>query len=507
MNIRNLIRGVIVVFFSLSLTAQVAKVAPYINGCEIYPSDHIWNIAVDELPVHSNSSNYINSIGFNGSLKADFGSGLWAGGPIGIPYVIVPGSQSKVAVNFMYDDESDPGPYPVPPNPPIEGGDASDGDRHILMLDEDNCILYELYNAYPNGDGTWSAGSGAIYDLNSYDLRPDGWTSADAAGLPILPGLMRYDEVDSGEVTHAIRFTTNVTQKAYVWPARHYASSNTSTNMPPMGLRLRLKADVDISGYDPQMQTILRGLKKYGMILADNGSPWFISGVPDERWDNDLLHSLGGIKGSDFEAVDMSSQMISNNSGQANVEAPNLLPEITQYNVQTAGLEGENLNFSANATDADGDSLLYSWAFGDGLVTIGDNVEHAYQSAGVYVVKVTVFDGKGGSVSFSSSIVIAKSVNEEEELLPNMVNHLTVVPINDQGVMLSWQGGESENRILKQFLVYQITGTKSVVLLESTPTNRVYINKLLKNKAYTFGIQAEYMSGEKGLFKRLKAQQ
>jgi hypothetical protein len=229
--------------------------------------------------------------------------------------VSVPGTQAKVYVIFGYADESDPGPYPIPPNPPIEGDPDGSGDRHILILDRDNCVLYELFAAHLENDG-WYAGSGAIFDLNDYALRPDGWTSADAAGLPILPGLVRYDEVAAGEIKHAIRFTVPQTRRDYVWPARHYASSLTGTQYPPMGQRFRLKASFDISGFSPEVQVILQAMKTYGIILADNGSAWFISGVPDERWDNDMLRELRQVYGSDFEAVDVSSLMLDPDSGQ-----------------------------------------------------------------------------------------------------------------------------------------------------------------------------------------------
>jgi hypothetical protein len=285
-------------------------------GCPVLPANNIWNQPVTNLPVHPHSAEYIQSIGANSGLHADFGAGLWDGGPIGIPYNLVTSSQPKSAVTFVYDDESDAGPYPLPANPLIEGGPNSSGDRHILIIDTDACILYELYSAYPpkNGAG-WQAGSGAIYDLNSNALRPAGWTSADAAGLPILPGLVRYDEVASGQIRHALRFTVSQTQRAYVWPARHFASSQTAQSLPPMGMRFRLKASFDTSQYSGQARVILEALKTYGMILADNGSNWYISGVPDERWDNDILHSLGGVLGSSFEAVDTSGLMVYPDSG------------------------------------------------------------------------------------------------------------------------------------------------------------------------------------------------
>jgi hypothetical protein len=286
-------------------------------SCQLFPTDNIWNTPVDTLPVDANSNLYINTIGADGNVHADFGSGLWDGGPIGIPYTTVPGNQPKVDVSFDYDDESDPGPYPIPEDATIEGGDNSDGDRHVLVVDRDNCILYELYDAHPQKDGSWTAGSGAIFDLNSHELREAGWTSADAAGLPILPGLVRYEEVAAGEINHALRFTVPQTRKEYIWPARHYASSLTGTKYPPMGQRFRLKAGFDTSGFSPEVQVILRALKKYGMILADNGSSWYISGVPNERWDNDTLRELHDVKGSNFEAVDESSLMIDPDSGRA----------------------------------------------------------------------------------------------------------------------------------------------------------------------------------------------
>jgi hypothetical protein len=289
-----------------------------VGGCAIFPADNIWNVPVDTLPVDANSAAYVASIGSTAHVHADFGSGLWDGGPIGIPYIIVPGSQPRVPVSFYWDDESDPGPYPIPPNAPIEGGSQSDGDRHVLVMDNGNCVLYELYRAFPqNGGASWQADSGAVFDLDSHALRPLTWTSADAAGLPILAGLVLYDEVASGEIRHAIRFTAPQTRRAFVWPARHYASDLTGPQYPAMGQRFRLKASYNISGFAPQVQVILRALKTYGMMLADNGSPWYISGAPDERWDNDILHQLHSVPGSAFEAVDVSSLMIDPNSGQA----------------------------------------------------------------------------------------------------------------------------------------------------------------------------------------------
>jgi hypothetical protein len=289
-----------------------AQTCPSVAGCCIFPRNNVWNVPVDILPVDPNSNAYISTIGATSPVHADFGS-PWEGHPIGIPYVDVPATQTPVTVTFYYDEESDPGPYPIPPDAPIEGGD----DKHVLVLDRDNCMLYELYNAVKQSDTAWDADSGAKFDLKSNALRPAGWTSADAAGLPILPGLVRYDEVVKGEIRHAVRFTAPQTRDAYIWPARHSASTLTGQQYPPMGQRFRLRADFDISSFSPQIQVILSALKKYGMILADNGSAWFISGAPDEGWDNDMLHELDDVHGSDFEAVDTSSLMIDPDSAQA----------------------------------------------------------------------------------------------------------------------------------------------------------------------------------------------
>lgn len=305
-----------VLILLLSLQAP-APAATTLAGCPVFPANDIWNTPIDTLPVHQRSGAYIASIGVGTTLHPDFGSGTWDGGPIGIPFTTVPGNQTKVGISFDYSSESDPGPYPIPPGMPIEGGSAADGDRHILILDRDNCVLYEAFYAFPQQNGTWHAGSGAVFNLNSHALRPSGWTSADAAGLPILPGLVRYDEVAAGEIQHAIRFTASRTQKAFLWPARHFASSDTNPDRPPMGLRVRLKANFNISGFSPQVQVILRAMKKYGLILADNGSDWYVSGAPDERWNNDMLRELKQISGTNFEAVDVSSLMIQPNSSEA----------------------------------------------------------------------------------------------------------------------------------------------------------------------------------------------
>lgn len=278
-----------------------------LHGKQLFPADNAWNQDISTAPVDPNSANLINSIGAGTGLHPDFGT-VYAGAPNGIPYVVVSGSQTKVPINFSpYGGESDPGPYPVPSNAPVEGGPNGNGDRHVIVIDRDNWKLYELYSTYPVGGGaSWNAASGAVFDLNSNALRPAGWTSADAAGLPIFPGLVRYDEVfEQQEIKHALRFTVQTSRRAYVSPARHFASSNTSANLPPMGMRVRLKASFDISRFSPAIQVILRAMKKYGMIVADNGSNWYISGAPDPRWSDDDLSTLRNVKGSDFEVVQM----------------------------------------------------------------------------------------------------------------------------------------------------------------------------------------------------------
>ncbi len=273
---------------------------PTIAKCPVFPSDNAWNQVVSSLPIHPNSANYIASINSTKQyLHPDFGSDP----TYGIPYVVVSGSQPKVPITFTdYGDESDPGPYPIPPNAPVEGG-GTGGDQHVLTIDGDNCKLYELFNASKNTSGGWDASSGAVFNLLSNALRPAGWTSADAAGLPIFPGLVRYDEIQAGTINHALRFTVHDSQHAYILPATHFASSSTNANLPPMGLRVRLKASFDISGYTGASKIILQALKTYGMIVADNGSSWFISGATDSRWNDDDLNQLKGVPGSAFEAV------------------------------------------------------------------------------------------------------------------------------------------------------------------------------------------------------------
>ncbi len=284
-----------------------------LNGTIPFPATNAWNTSIAGAARDPNSDALIASIGNTVGLRNDFGSGTWNGSPIGIPYVVVAGTQAKVAVQFTdYGDESDPGPYPVPKTAPIEGGPASTGDRHVIVIDRDNNRLYEMGNAYPQANGSWKASGGAVFHLDSNTVRPGGqpgWTSADAAGLPIFPGLVRYEEaaLGPGGIRHALRFTVSRTRRAYVPPATHWASSNTSANLPPMGMRVRLKASYVIPAtFSLETRALLTAMKTYGMIVADNGSNWYISGAPDERWNNSrLISELGSVKGSNFEVVKM----------------------------------------------------------------------------------------------------------------------------------------------------------------------------------------------------------
>jgi hypothetical protein len=276
--------------------------------CPVFPADNPWNQRVDRLPVAKNSARIVARIGLSDPVHPDFGSGRYDGEPIGIPFEVVSSRTRRVPVRFQYASESDRGPYPLPRGVPIEGGYGSSGDRHVIVVDRSSCRDYELFAGYPHDGGKrWTAGSGAIFNLRSNHLRPAGWTSADAAGLPILPGLARYDEVSHGQIDHALRFTAPCTARRYVYPARHEASTCSGAWLPPMGLRVRLKPSVNISRLPYQARVVAEALKRYGMILADNGSPWFISGAPDRHWNNDALHLLDRLTGRDFEVVNTAS--------------------------------------------------------------------------------------------------------------------------------------------------------------------------------------------------------
>jgi len=364
----------------LSGLAVPASAQQMIGNCPVLPADNIWNTPVDTLPVLANSATMVNTIGGSRGFHADFGAGMWDGGPIGIPFVTVPGTQPKYPASFLYDDESDPGPYAVPLNAPIEGGPNATGDRHAIAVDTANCRLYELYRAFP-GTGSWAADSGAIFDLRSNALRPLTWTSADAAGLPIMPGLVTWEEVQSGEIRHAIRFTVPQTRREFVWPARHYASSLTGSQYPRMGERFRLKASFNISTYPADVQIILRAMKKYGIILADNGSAWFISGKPDPRWNDDNLRSLSQLLGSSFEAVDATVLRISPDSGAALQSGVSVTVVPSSASVRVGNLQA----FSATVTGAPGG---VTWSVSG--VPGGDGAVGTIDSSGRYLAPPAV---------------------------------------------------------------------------------------------------------------------
>jgi hypothetical protein len=291
--------------------AGSADPPPPVPARRVFPADNAWNRDISADSVDPNSDSLIARCGGAVSLHPDFGT-TYGGAPWGIPFVAVPGSQRRVPVTFDYADESDPGPYPIPPSAPIEGGASAGGDRHVLVLDVDNWKLYELFDAHPVGGGaSWTAGAGAVFDLASDALRPAGWTSADAAGLPIFPGLVRYEEVvTQGAIEHAVRFTCPVTRRAYVPPARHFASARSDAFLPPMGMRVRLKASASLAGFPADMQVILTALKKYGMLLADNGGAFYLSGAPDPRWRDADIDALKRIRGTDFEVVKMTGLVV-----------------------------------------------------------------------------------------------------------------------------------------------------------------------------------------------------
>jgi hypothetical protein len=298
-------------------SAMSAGQGASLNGFIPFASDNLWNKDISSATVDANSTAIINFIGPNIGLHPDFGAGEYQGSYMGIPYTVVSETQATVPINFTaYGDESDPGPMPIPSSAPIEGyPNPGNGDRHVLVLDNSNCFLYELYNSYPNNDGSWNADSAAVWDLLGDEQRPWTWTSADAAGLPIFPGLVRYDEVAAGQIQHALRFTLPYSEAAMTPPASHWAATSSSSPVP-MGMRLRLKASFDVSSFSANVQVILNALKKYGMIMADNGSAMYISGTPDDRWSNDDLHNLGQVTASDFEVVQMNPVYTASNVPQ-----------------------------------------------------------------------------------------------------------------------------------------------------------------------------------------------
>ena len=476
-----------------------ASASPSVAGCPVFSDNNIWNAPVETLPVDPNSQNYIETIGSGNGLHPDFGSGTWDGGPIGIPYTIVSGSQTKVSVIFDYADESDPGPYPIPPDALIEGGPESIGDRHVLIIDKDSCILYELFSAYPQANGTWQAGSGAVFDLRSNALRPSTWTSADAAGLPILPGLVRYDEVASGEIKHAVRFTAPQTRNTFIWPARHYASSLTGKQYPPMGQRFRLKATFNISGFSSDTQVILRALKKYGMILADNGSSWFISGVPDPRWNNDVLHELSRVSGAEFEAIDESSLMVSPDSGQAKQTPP-----VTPSSLAAKAISSSRivLTWKDNSKDEDGFKIYRkegacdsadTWSL---IITKGANITN-HSNTGLrpnttYSYRMSAYNTSGDSdYSDCASAKTALSGT------PKAPTNLNAASVSANQINLIWTDNSTNET---SFEVYKKVGSDPWSLLTTKGANVIsHTNSAATGNTitttYSYFIQACNSSG------------
>jgi hypothetical protein len=372
---------------AFTLTPATAQGVSYGSNAPIpfllLPADNPWNTRVDTLPLDPNSADYIAHMAPSAGLHPDFGT-VWGGAPIDIPYVVVRGDQPKVPIDFSYADESDQGPYPIPPDAPVEGagGWLDDGDRHVLVLDPDHRRLYEIYDAHKDGDH-WHAGSGAVFDLTGNALRPDAWTSAEAAGLPILPGLVRYDEAaGEGVIDHALRFTVRTTQRAYVYPATHFAGEETDPDPPPMGLRVRLKAAYDISGFPAELRAVLQALKAYGMMVADNGADWYVSGSPDPRWGDAALSAIREVKGSDFEVVD--SRFLAPLAFTVSLPASNLVRE------------REMCMIGGSFADASGSAWTASVDYGTGVEPLGLTPDgtfvlaHAWLDDGSYRVPVRV---------------------------------------------------------------------------------------------------------------------
>jgi hypothetical protein len=413
--------AILLIAVSGQFASSTAWAQQTLGPCTVLPANNIWNTPVDTLPVLANSTTMVTTIGANTGFHADFGSGTWDGGPIGIPFVTVTGAQTKYPATFLYDDESDPGPYAVPLNAPIEGGSGSDGDRHAIALDTTNCILYELYRAFP-GSSHWTADSGAIYDLKSNALRPSTWTSADAAGLPIMPGLVTYEEVASGEIKHAIRFTVPQSRRAFVWPARHYASSLTGTQYPRMGERFRLKAGFDISTFPADVQVILRAMKKYGIIMADNGSAWYISGKPDSRWNNDNLSTLSRLKGSSFEAVDDTVLQISADSGEAKQAGVAVMVTPASATVRA----GRSKGFTATVTGAAGG---VTWSVNN--VPGGNTTVGTIDAAGHYLSPLAVPNPATVTVRANSTASPSSSGSSAVTIIP-LPTIMSVNPVQVQ---------------------------------------------------------------------------
>ncbi|MGO9854011.1 MAG: hypothetical protein ACLPYY_03060 [Acidimicrobiales bacterium] len=384
--------------------ASAGTPLPGAANCPMFPADNVWNTPIANLPVDPHSAEWLASMDASTTdLHPDFGPSGDPSNPYGIPYTVVSPSQPLVPITFEYADQSDPGPYPFGADTPIEGGQQSTGDRHAIMVNPATCTLYELYDAQYNPSGS-TAGSGAIWNLDSNALRPAGWTSADAAGLPILPGLVRYDEVQSGVITHAIRMTAETTDTSYVWPARHEAGSASDPDLPPMGARFRLKADFDISGYSPQAQVVLRAMQQYGLILADNGSNWYFGGTADSNWPLSLVNELKTIPASAFEAVDESSLMIDPNSGQARQLGASVNCS-SGPGYRTVAADGGVFSFCQPFLGSMGGQHLDAPVVGMAATPDGDGYWEVAADGGIFSFGNAVFHGSTGGLRLNAPIV------------------------------------------------------------------------------------------------------
>lgn len=423
---------------SASLYAQL----PNIGGCTVFPANNVWNTRIDSLPVDANSAAYIASANAtNNKLHPDFGHGTILTG--GMPYNLVPGSQPKYPVSFYYS--GDPGPYPIPSNVNIELG----SDHHAILIDTTNCVLYELFNLSGSGS-SWSAGSGAIWSLNSNALRPDNLNSADAAGLPIFPGLVRYEEVASGAINHALRVTIDHTRNAHIWPARSEASSLSGTQYPPMGQRFRLKASYNISGFPAPVQVILTALKQYGMILADNGTSWHLSGVGDEAWDDTTMHALTQVTGDNFEAVDESSLMADVNSGEVNTGTTPVTPTVpTGWVYVVAKNSGKCLDLTGGSSATYAGDPAQQW-------TCLNGANQTFQFTpvtGGYEVSVKLsgmqLDIRGGPAATNGGAILQQwpywgGSNEIFQVTANSDGTFTIKPVNS-GLCVEVSGNSTIN--------------------------------------------------------------
>ncbi len=444
------------VFNASPQSASAMPSAPAVNigSCQIFPDNNFWNAPIDNLPVHSNSAQWINSIGAGDGFHMDFGSGTWDGGPIGIPYNILSGATvTKYNVDFYYPDESDAGPYPIPASPKIEWG----GDHHILSVDTDDCKLYEIFDASFAND-QWSGGSGAIWDMDLNDLRTDTWTSADAAGLPILPGLARYDEVSANVIEHALRFTANCTANYYIWPARHKAQHGSCATPVPFGARFRLKADYDTSGFSQQAQVLLQAFKTYGIVLADNGSDWYVSGSPSAAWDNDQLHELDQLTGSDFEAVDTSGLMVSQDSAATNQSNTPHVYSIKRVdaNPTSSDVFHFQVYFSEPVTGVDATDFTLATT---GDIT-GETVSAVSGSGLSYIVTATITGGYGD---------LQLNLVDDNTIQDNLNNPLGGAGMGDG----NFTTGEYYTRVFTILLTTTPQSNYDGWILESTETSGV----------------------------------